>query len=80
MYDLHLRAYPLMLSIEPIMKFTDVFPALILAIKPKFVAIGYDNYGNNLPEPSLAETEQLITTLKKAGITVYRKTIREAHQ
>ena len=42
------------------------------------VAVGYDNYNNLLPEPREAETEEFIRQLEDAGITVYRKTIREA--
>ena len=69
---------PRMLSIEPILKFTPAFAGEILSVKPKVVAIGYDNYNNHLPEPTLAETEELIKILEKRHIKVYRKTIREA--
>ena len=78
--ELSFMVYPTMVSIEPIMKFTDTFPFLIEAIRPRFVAVGYDNYGNKLIEPTLAETEALIKYLEKAGITVYRKTLREANK
>lgn len=78
MADLSAMGYPVMLSIEPIMKFDpDIFPLWIAAISPKFVAVGYDNYDNGLPEPSLAETERLISILEAAGIKVYRKSLRE---
>lgn len=66
-----------MISIEPISKFSKNFTDYIIRISPEFVAVGYDNYHNNLEEPSLAETENLIKTLKDSGIKVYRKTIRE---
>jgi hypothetical protein len=42
------------------------------------MAVGYDNYNNRLPEPTLSKTMQLIDCLEKTGITVYRKTLREA--
>jgi len=65
--------------VEPIQDFNlDYFTERIIEIKPWAVAIGYDNYDNKLPEPSMAKTMQLIDRLEKAGITVYRKTLREA--
>ena len=66
-----------MVSVEPIMKFTDRFPYEVVSIAPKFVAVGYDNYHNGLPEPSLSETEGLISVCEDFGIQVYRKTLRE---
>jgi protein gp37 len=66
-----------MVSIEPIMEFTESFPYSIASIKPDFVAVGYDNYHNNLPEPPLGKTMDLIAVLKDRGITVYEKTLRE---
>lgn len=69
----------LFVCIEPILDFDlDDFSNVIAnSIKPWAVAIGYDNYDNHLPEPPLAKTMQLIDRLEKAGITVYRKTLRE---
>jgi len=46
-------------------------------LQPWAVAVGYDNYNNHLPEPPLEKTMQLIERLEKAGITVFRKTLRE---
>ena len=80
MAQLHEMGYPVMLSVEPIMQFSPIaFPVWIIKGHPEFVAVGYDNYGYGLPEPSIAETLQLIDNLEAAGITVYRKTLREAH-
>lgn len=71
--------YQRFLSIEPILDFDlEDFSRQIIAIEPWAVAVGYDNYANKLPEPPLAKTMQLIEALEKAGITVYRKTLREA--
>jgi DNA repair photolyase len=68
-----------MLAIEPILQFCENnFFEWILKVKPKFVAVGYDNYGNHLPEPSLEQTLRLIRGLESEGITVFRKTLREA--
>ena len=65
--------------IEPIMDFDlDDFLDDLWNIDPYAVAVGYDNYSNHLPEPTLAKTEELIKALEKEGITVYRKTIRKA--
>jgi len=66
-------------SIEPIMKFSPDFERELMKIRPHAVAIGYDNYNNGLPEPSLAATEDLIKELEQFT-KVYRKTIREAKQ
>jgi len=70
----------LLVAVEPILDFDldDFANKLVYRIKPWAVAVGYDNYNNKLPEPSLAKTMQLIDRLEKAGITVYRKTLREA--
>jgi DNA repair photolyase len=68
------------ISIEPIMDFdrANLLPWLNI-IHTWAVAIGYDNYNNGLPEPTLAKTKELIESLRKRGITVYEKTLREAH-
>lgn len=65
------------ISIEPIMEYTTDFLYAILAAKPEFVAVGYDNYKNGLTEPYLAKTMGLIMCLEQNGIKVYRKTLRE---
>ena len=69
-----------MVSIELIMKFSPEFIRQLLLIQPEFVAVGYDNYNNHLPEPPLEITENLIHGLEAYGIKVYRKTLREANQ
>jgi DNA repair photolyase len=66
------------ISIEPIMEFTDYFPLKIAEIKPLMVFVGYDNYRNRLPEPSLQRTMWLMDELERRGIEVRRKTIRPA--
>lgn len=68
-----------MVSVEPIMKFSPEFIRELLRIQPEFVAVGYDNYHNNLPEPRLGTTQALISTLQTFGIKVYEKTLREPH-
>ena len=67
-----------MVSVEPIIDFTDRFWEHIVEIEPEFVYVGYDNYRNRLPEPTLDRTQELIDILRQHGITVYEKTIREA--
>jgi len=66
------------ICVEPIMKPSQHFERDIIKTRPKFMAVGYDNYNNKLPEPSLARTEILIKELEAQGVKVYRKTIREA--
>jgi len=70
---------PRAISVEPIMKFSANFPERILEINPSIVAVGYDNYNGNLPEPSMEETLNLIDYLVAHKINVYKKSIREAH-
>lgn len=58
--------YNKMVSIEPIMDFDlDIFVYWIKAIKPKFVSIGADSKGHNLPEPSWDKIQTLIRELRK---------------
>jgi len=70
-----------MLVVEPIMEFDlEPFYAQITSIPDlKKVVIGYDNYWrqNRLPEPSLDKTKQLIAMLRKYGLEVETKTLRE---
>jgi protein gp37 len=68
---------PKMVSIEPIMNFSNDFPYKIASLKPEFVAVGYDNYESGLVEPPLSVTITLMDVLKDFGITVYEKTLRE---
>jgi len=66
-------------SVEPILKFTQDFPRKLVQLRPEAVAVGYDNYDNRLPEPTMKETQGLIDALEDAGcMLVYRKTIRAA--
>lgn len=68
------------ISIEPIMKFS-IFPKTfakkIEKAEPWMVAVGYDNYDNKLPEPTLKATRKLISELEKFT-KVDLKTIRKA--
>ena len=66
------------ISIEPILDFDlDVFTRWIEEINPFMVYIGYDNYNNRLPEPSLTKTLELIKRLEDFTLVI-RKTIRPA--
>ncbi len=57
---------PRMVSIEPIMDFDlSEMKRWMFAIKPKFVSIGADSKGHNLPEPSWDKVQELIKELKK---------------
>jgi len=69
---------PIFISIEPIMDFNlHYFLENIERLSPWGVAVGYDNYGWKLDEPTLEKTEMLIRELQ--GFTrVYRKSIRKA--
>jgi len=63
--------------IEPILDFDPEFVDWIRDISPEMVYIGYDNYGNKLPEPQLNKTEMLVRELH--GIADVRaKALRKA--
>lgn len=49
--------------IEPILDFDEEFIRWIRDIGPCVIYVGYDNYGNRLPEPSLARAEMLLREL-----------------
>lgn len=67
----------LFVSVEPIMDFGDVFIEALGEAKPWAIAVGYDNYDNGLPEPTLERTRFLMERIASSGITVYAKTLRE---
>ncbi len=69
-----------LVSIEPIMDFdSETFVQWIRDINPVMVHIGYDNYHNNLAEPSLAKVKELIQQLS-AFTNVKLLTLRESNQ
>jgi len=63
--------------IEPILDFDSEFIDWIREIRPEMVHIGYDNYGNRLPEPRLAKTLALKKELERIT-EVETSTIRKA--
>ena len=67
-------------SIEPIMDFDlEIFVQWLKNIGPVLVHVGYDNYNNNLPEPSLSKTLQLIDQLR-TFTRVKTLTLRESKE
>lgn len=66
-----------LISIEPVMDFDlGILDKWLKDINPTVVYVGYDNYNNNLPEPSLSKTNQLIQELR-SFTRVRTKTLRE---
>jgi protein gp37 len=66
------------LSIEPIMDFDiEIFADWIEKMAPIHVAVGYDNWNNRLPEPSLTKTLQLIERINEFT-RVSKLNLREA--
>jgi len=64
-------------SIEPVMDFDlEVLTDWIGNINPRMVSVGYDNYDANLPEPTIAKTEQLIENIRAIGISVEIKNLK----
>jgi len=67
-------------SVEPIMDFDlEPFVQWIREINPILVHVGYDNYRNQLPEPALSKTCQLIDQLREFT-RVKTLTIRESKE
>ena len=64
-------------TIEPILFFSPLFIAIIQAIEPEFVYVGYDTKNCHLPEPTLTKTKKLISELS-VFTEVREKTLREA--
>ncbi len=63
----------LMISIEPVIKFSKDFYNRIFDAGPDIVYIGRDTGHNNLPEPTDDELRWLVTELREAGMTVHLK-------
>lgn len=80
LYDLCSMGYEnLFVSVEPIMDFDlEIFLGGLQTTFARTIAVGYDNYRNMLPEPSLEKTRQLINGLQKSNVKVIVKTLREA--
>ena len=65
-YISNFRHVDTMISIEPIMDFDlGMFVEMIDKIRPKFVSIGADSKGHNLPEPPVWKVKALIEELKE---------------
>jgi DNA repair photolyase len=61
----YLQGFDTMVTIEPIMKFNhDIMVRLVKQCSPKWVNIGADSKGHNLPEPTWQEVQQLAAELK----------------
>ena len=68
--------FKLFICIEPIMDFDyTAFLLILVNLKPHLIAIGYDNYKNNLPEPDSEKIYRFIFALKAHKIEVHEKTI-----
>lgn len=67
-------------TIEPILQFSSNLIHCLTFVKPKleFVYVGYDTKNCKLPEPTLSNTQNLISRLKQNGLTVRKKTLRQA--
>jgi len=62
--------------IEPILDFDPEFIDWIREIRPEMVHIGYDNYGNRLPEPTFEKTMDLkkeLNEITEVEISTIRK-------
>ena len=67
-----------LLSIEPILDFnTETFARWVKDINPLIIYIGYDNYYYKLREPTLKQTNDLLSNLPETSLVI-RKSIRPA--
>jgi hypothetical protein len=65
-------------SIEPILDFDlNTFIKWVEDINPFIVYVGYDNYSHKLREPTLKQTNKLLSMLPETSLVI-RKTIRPA--
>lgn len=78
MLKLSKRGCKTMVTVEPIMKFTQELVDWITYLRPKIVWVGYDSRSKHLPEPTLMETNNLIYELRTIGIEVREKLLRKA--
>jgi len=77
-YPPHTTCPKIFISIEPILDFNlERFVRELAMIEPWAVALGYDNYGHRLKEPTLDLTRKLIRELR-CFTRVYVKTLRKA--
>lgn len=71
---LYIGPYPIMISVEPVMKFDlQVFAKMLIDIKPDFVSIGADSKGNRLQEPTYSSILELKSILEGDRIEVKLK-------
>lgn len=67
----------IMISIEPVMDFDfSDFLSSLKKVKPDFIVIGRDNYGNNLPEPTLEKILSFIYELKCFTRVILKSSLR----
>lgn len=78
MCELSERGCETMITIEPIMKFSQGLIDWLEYLQPKIAWVGYDSKNNHLPEPTLSETNELIYELRTFGIDVREKLLRKA--
>ncbi len=72
-----IKGFEKMVSIEPIMDFDfNIMVGMIYYIQPKFVSIGADSKGHNLPEPSKEKLERLIEELKRFTEVKIKKNLK----
>ena len=78
MLELSERGCETMITIEPIMKFTQGLVDWLAYLRPKIIWVGYDSKNNHLPEPTLVEVNNFIYELRTFGIDVREKLLRKA--
>lgn len=66
--------FPLFVTIEPVLDFdVELFATMIEEINPKFINLGADSKGHNLPEPTVEKVMDLVAALKERGIELREK-------
>lgn len=65
---------PSFITIEPVLKFSPVFAAAIIGLRPDFINIGADSKATpGLPEPTPDELRGLLSALQSSGIQIRTK-------
>ena len=68
------RRFPFFVTIEPVLDFDpEILASWIGTLSPKFINLGADSKGHNLPEPPIEKIEQLVELLKGYNIDLREK-------
>ena len=64
------KEYTTMVTVEPIMQFSQKLETVLLLCSPEWINIGFDSKSHHLPEPGIQQVMNLVSHLREAGTTV----------